>query len=76
LLPLDAGLAQLPRLVVDATAKDRLCHGQSAAVQASAGGTVALFDTTGRLIGVGTVDRVQGFVAPTKILESRAGRED
>jgi tRNA pseudouridine55 synthase len=76
LLPLAAGLAQLPRLVVDATAKDRLCHGQSAAVQACASGNVALFDTTGRLIGVGAVDREQGLVAPTKILEGGAARED
>jgi tRNA pseudouridine55 synthase len=73
LLPLETGLAHLPRLVVDATAVERLRHGQSVALREDATGDVALFEAGGRLIGVGTVDPTRRLVAPAKILAGEPG---
>jgi len=68
LLPLAAGLAQLPRVVVDRAATERLRHGQSVALRENVTGDVALFEAAGPLIGVGTVDSIRRLVAPAKIL--------
>jgi tRNA pseudouridine55 synthase len=71
LLPLAAGLAHLPRLVMDAAAVERLRHGQSVPLRENVTGDVALFEAGGKLIGVGTVDVSRRLVAPAKILRGQ-----
>jgi tRNA pseudouridine55 synthase len=73
LLPLETGLASLPRLVVDTEAAERLRHGQSVAFPEKVTGDVALFEARGPLIGVGTVDSSRRLLAPTKILIGEPG---
>jgi tRNA pseudouridine55 synthase len=70
LLPVEAALAELPRVNLPAPDAARLAQGQWVALRggdAPAGGEeVAVFDAAGRLVAVGTVER--GRLRPVKVL--------
>jgi tRNA pseudouridine55 synthase len=72
LLPLSAAVAELPRLSLEASAANRLCHGQALPLGrlpgAVAGERVAVFDDAGGLVGVALVDHREGLLRPEKIL--------
>jgi tRNA pseudouridine55 synthase len=53
LLPIEAGLAAYPRVVLDADQARRLAQGQGVAEHAGPIATVAVFSRSGRLLGVG-----------------------
>ena len=55
LLPIEAGVAALPAVTVDAAGERRLAHGQPAPLEGPVpeAGTVAIFDRDGRCLGIG-----------------------
>lgn len=53
LLPIEAGLAAYPRVVLDADEARRLAQGQGVAAHAGPIATVAVFSEAGRLLGIG-----------------------
>ena len=53
LLPIEAGLAAYPRVVLDADQARRLAQGQGVAAHAGPIATVAVFSGEGRLLGIG-----------------------
>ncbi|HET8818290.1 MAG TPA: tRNA pseudouridine(55) synthase TruB [Xanthomonadaceae bacterium] len=53
LLPIEAGLAAYPRVVLDAEQARRLAQGQGVAAHAGPVATVAVFSAEGRLLGIG-----------------------
>ncbi|HET8819292.1 MAG TPA: tRNA pseudouridine(55) synthase TruB [Xanthomonadaceae bacterium] len=53
LLPIEAGLAAYPRVVLDAEQARRLAQGQGVAAHAGPIATVAVFSAEGRLLGLG-----------------------
>lgn len=53
LLPIEAGLAAYPRVVLDAEQARRLAQGQGVAAHAGPIATVAVFSDEGRLLGIG-----------------------
>lgn len=65
LLPLDAGLAQYPRVELDAEQTPRFCTGQRLRDPAWAPGTVAVYGPDGRIQGLGQVDPT-GLLAPQR----------
>jgi tRNA pseudouridine55 synthase len=78
LLPASAALSGLPRLTVNATDVARLRQGRSISIAEpsflvggdSASPEIAFFDPAGELLGVGSVDRDQRLLMPTKVLSS------
>ena len=56
LLPIEAGLASFPRIELDATQARRLGQGQRFPVEAMPLEQVAIFDETGRVLGLGEID--------------------
>ena len=72
LLPIDAGLDELPRVTVDGATIGALVRGQAAAfpagadTEAAGDGPILLIDDDGRLIAVATLK--DGRLAPDKVL--------
>lgn len=68
LLPLALALSDLPRVVVNTDEALRLRQGQSINTDAQITGEVAVFTTSGEVIGVSTIDSERNELRPTKIL--------
>lgn len=78
LLPIEAGLAGFPRIELDAVQARRLGQGQRFPVEdATPGGQVAIFDETGRVLGLGEID-ADRLLRPARLFtwttEAAAGR--
>ncbi len=71
LLPVDAPIARLPQLQLDAVASARLAHGQSIAGAAPDGlsGPARAYSAQGRFLGL--VDCTLGVVRPQRLVRSR-----
>ena len=65
LLPIEAGLAGYPRVVLDAVEARRLAQGQAVAAHAGPVAMVAVFSETGRLLGLGR--REPGGLRPQRL---------
>lgn len=65
LLPLASGLAQYPRVDLDAAQAERFCMGQRLRDPAWPQGLAAVFDATGQVRGLGQVDPT-GLLAPQR----------
>jgi tRNA pseudouridine55 synthase len=72
LLPIEEGLAQLPRITLDSAVVDKLRHGQSVPLNVGQDSDpvreVAVFVEGGQLIGVATANPARRLLAPAKIL--------
>lgn len=67
LLPIEAGLAAFPRLTLDASQARRLGQGQRQRVEAAVPvGMTALYDGSGRVLGLGEVDGT-GVLHPRRL---------
>jgi tRNA pseudouridine55 synthase len=64
LLPADVALAHWPTVQLDALQESRFMHGQSVAVEATAG-AVRVYGATGRFLGLGECD--SGILAPKRL---------
>jgi tRNA pseudouridine55 synthase len=73
LLPIDAGLDALPRVALDADQVRAVVEGQFVRLSAPPG-VLRLVDENGALVGIGR--RIDGRVAPAKILVERPRRVD
>jgi tRNA pseudouridine55 synthase len=73
LLPIDAGLDALPRVTLDADEVRAVVEGQFVRLPAPPG-ILRLADENGALVGIGR--RVDGRIAPAKILVERRRRAD
>jgi tRNA pseudouridine55 synthase len=70
LLPVEAAVAELPRLVLPEKDLERLCRGQSVAVAAEWTGEAAVFDAANRLLAVARLDPDPKRLRPVKVLRS------
>jgi tRNA pseudouridine55 synthase len=74
LLPVEAAVSELPRVVVDQETASALGHGRGVEwtgedhIRAGACAICAVFDTDGQLIGVGTWDGAARRLTPTKVV--------
>jgi len=66
LLPIEVGLSSWPRLEISADHARRLGHGQQVEGAFAQHGEVAIFDDTGRTLGLGEVD-TQGSLRPKRM---------
>ncbi len=68
LLPADRALPNLAAVHLDATASERLRHGQAVRTTATAApGRVRIYDDAGRFAGLGELDQ-QGVLRPSRLL--------
>lgn len=65
LLPIEAGLASLPSVMLEPTQRRRFAHGQPVACDADLDGTVAVLDADGRCLGLG--ERRGGVLSPQRL---------
>ncbi len=70
LLPVDAALAGLPALTLDAPGVGALLHGRPVAAAVAAGAAVRLYAADGRFLGLGEGDASGEHVRPTRLLRS------
>ena len=70
LLPVDAALAGLVALTLDAAGVRALRHGQPVAAAVAAGAALRLYAPDGRFLGVGEGDATGQHVRPTRLLRS------
>ncbi len=71
LLPLDALLARLPRLELDAADAGRFAQGQRLALRATPAERVRVYTHEAKLLGVARIDE-QGVLAPQRLLHRAA----
>jgi tRNA pseudouridine55 synthase len=74
ILPPEAALAELPRLVLPAESVQRLLRGLPAEVPegVAAGGQAAVFDAAGRLAAVANVDAPRRLLLPDKVFPRKS----
>lgn len=65
LLPIEAGLASFPSVVLEPAQRRRFAHGQPVACDADLDGTVAVLDADGRCLGLG--ERRGAVVSPQRL---------
>ena len=66
LLPIEAGMASWPSVVVGSGQAARLAHGQGVAGAFGPQGAVAIFDAGGRALGLGEIDG-DGYLRPQRL---------
>jgi tRNA pseudouridine55 synthase len=69
LRPMALAVAELPRRMLTAAEAARVRHGQPLplSVEDMAGGGIALFDDSNRIVAIGTIDRDHGTLRPGKV---------
>ena len=69
--PIDAGLAELPALVLDDDEAARARHGRALPARPVEGDLVRVYDSTGRIVGLMRLDAARGELRPEKIFGVR-----